>query len=83
MLAILGFWFIYLSVNTAHRPLDICSVQITVWKALIDRVKNNTDIIENHLPKDYRDNHCDLDSRLKEILKTSGSVLDIRTDFEI
>ncbi len=33
--------------------------------------------------KDYRDNHSDLDSRLKEILKTSGSVLDIRTDFEI
>lgn len=33
--------------------------------------------------KDYRDNHCDLDSRLKEILKTSGSVLYVRTDFEI
>lgn len=30
---------------------------VTVWKALIDRVKNNTDIIKNHLPKDYRDNH--------------------------
>ena len=33
--------------------------------------------------KDYRDNHSDLDSRLKEILNTSKSILEVRTDFEI
>ena len=33
--------------------------------------------------KDYRDNHCDLDLRLKEILKTSSNILELRTDFEI
>lgn len=33
--------------------------------------------------KDYRDNHCDLDLRLKEILKTSSNILEVRTDFEI
>lgn len=31
--------------------------------------------------KDYRDNHCDLDLRLKEILKTSSNILEVRTDF--
>ena len=31
--------------------------------------------------KDYRDNHCDLDFRLKEILKTSSNILEVRTDF--
>ena len=33
--------------------------------------------------KDYRDNHTDLDARLKEILNTSGNILEVRTDFEI
>ena len=33
--------------------------------------------------KDYRDNHSDLDARLKEILNTSANILDVRTDFEI
>ena len=31
--------------------------------------------------KDYCDNHCDLDLRLKEILKTSSNILEVRTDF--
>lgn len=31
--------------------------------------------------KDYRDNHCDLDLRLKEILNTSSNILEVRTDF--
>lgn len=31
--------------------------------------------------KDYRDNHSDLDARLKEILKTSDNILEVRTDF--
>lgn len=33
--------------------------------------------------KDYRDNHSDLDFRLKEILKTSSNILEVHTDFEI
>ena len=33
--------------------------------------------------KDYRDNHSDLDSRLKEILKESRNILEARADFEI
>ena len=33
--------------------------------------------------KDYCDNHTDLDARLKEILNTSGNILEVRTDFEI
>ena len=33
--------------------------------------------------KDFRDNHCDLDVRLKEILKTSGNIFEVRADFEI
>ena len=33
--------------------------------------------------KDYRDNHSDLDARLKEILKASDNILEVRTDFEI
>ena len=33
--------------------------------------------------KDYRDNHSDLDARLKEILNTSGNILEVRADFEI
>lgn len=31
--------------------------------------------------KDYRDNHCDLDLRLKEILRTCSNILEVRTDF--
>ena len=31
--------------------------------------------------KDYRDNHCDLDLRLIEILRTSSNILEVRTDF--
>ena len=31
--------------------------------------------------KDDRDNHYDLDLRLKEILKTSSNILEVRTDF--
>ena len=33
--------------------------------------------------KDYRDNHSDLDFRLKEILKESRNILEVRADFEI
>ena len=33
--------------------------------------------------KNYRDNHTDLDARLKEILNTSGNILEVRADFEI
>ena len=33
--------------------------------------------------KDYCDNHTDLDARLKEILNTSGNILEVRADFEI
>ena len=33
--------------------------------------------------KDYRDNHSDLDSRLKEILKESQNILEVCADFEI
>ncbi len=33
--------------------------------------------------KDYRDNHSDLDVRLKEILKTSGNIFEVRADFEM
>ena len=33
--------------------------------------------------KDYRDNHSDLDSRLKEILRESRNILEVRADFEI
>ena len=33
--------------------------------------------------KDYCDNHTDLDIRLKEILKASDNILEVRTDFEI
>ena len=33
--------------------------------------------------KDYRDNHSDLDIRLKEILKASDNILEVRADFEI
>ena len=31
--------------------------------------------------KDYRDNHCDLDVRLKEILNTSGNILEVRAEW--
>ena len=33
--------------------------------------------------KDYCGNHTDLDARLKEILNTSGNILEVRADFEI
>lgn len=33
--------------------------------------------------KDYRDNHSDLDIRLREILKTSNNILEVHTDFEL
>ena len=33
--------------------------------------------------KDYRDNHSDLDVRLKEILIASDNILEVRADFEI
>ena len=33
--------------------------------------------------KDYRDNHSDLDFRLKEVLRASQNILEVRTDFEI
>lgn len=33
--------------------------------------------------KDYRDNHSDLDVRLKEILIASDNILEVRTDFEM
>ena len=33
--------------------------------------------------KDYRDNHSDLDARLKEILIASDNILEVRADFEI
>ena len=33
--------------------------------------------------KDYRDNHSDLDARLKEILKVSSNILEVRADFEM
>ena len=31
--------------------------------------------------KNYRDNHTDLDARLKEILNTSANILEVRADF--
>ena len=33
--------------------------------------------------KDYRDNHSDLDFRLKEVLRASRNILEVRADFEI